>query len=207
MLSADGHTRTFDAAASGTVFSDGACMVVLRRLSDALAGGDHINAILRGVATNNDGAERMSFSAPSVQGQAACIRAALEAAGVSAEDVSYVEAHGTATPLGDPIEVEALRQAYATPKRQYCAIGSIKSNFGHLTAPSGAAGLIKTALALEHRQIPPSLHFKEANPAIPLDALHLRVVTSLQPWPRMGPGERSTTSSCDRATGRRRNNT
>ena len=187
MLSADGHTRTFDAAASGTVFSDGAGMLVLRRLSDALDAGDHIHAVIRGVATNNDGAERMSFSAPSVEGQSACIRAALEAAGLSAEDLSYVEAHGTATPLGDPIEIEALRQAFATKRRQYCAIGSIKSNFGHLTAPSGAAGLIKTALALENQQIPPSLHYERPNPKIDFSATPFYVQASLATWPRQ-PG-------------------
>jgi len=184
MLSADGHTRTFDAAASGTVFSDGAGMIVLRRLSDALAAGDHIHAVIRGVATNNDGAERMSFSAPSVEGQSSCIRAALAAAGVSAEELSYVEAHGTATPLGDPIEIEALRQAFATKKRQYCAIGSIKSNFGHLTAPSGAAGLIKTAMALENQQLPPSLHFEKPNPKIDFTATPFYVQATLGKWPR-----------------------
>jgi acyl transferase domain-containing protein len=157
MLSPDGSTRTFDAAANGTVFSDGVAVVVLRRLSDALREGHTIYGVILGAAVNNDGSHRASFTAPSVEGQASVIAAAQAVAGVDPRTITYVETHGTATPLGDPIEIEALTQAFRarTPDRGFCAVGSIKSNMGHLTIAAGAAGLIKTALALKAKS-PPS---------------------------------------------------
>ncbi|MFZ5442712.1 MAG: amino acid adenylation domain-containing protein [Myxococcota bacterium] len=168
MLSADGHCRPFDAKATGTLFSDGVGAVVLKRLADAQRDGDTIHAVIRGAAINNDGASKTSFAAPSVAGQAAVIAAAQDVAGVDPRTISYIEAHGTATPLGDPIEIEGLTQAFRakTQDTGFCAIGSIKSNFGHLTAAAGIAGLIKTTLALEHAELPPSLHFEKPNPAI-----------------------------------------
>ena len=141
MLSPDGHTRSFDAQAQGTVFSDGAAVVLLKRLADAQADGDTIYAVLRSACVNNDGGTKASFTAPSVDGQAAVIRAALAAANVDARSISYVEAHGTATPMGDPVEVEALTCAYAehTGALGYCTLGSLKSNVGHMVTAAGAA--------------------------------------------------------------------
>ncbi|MES3035101.1 MAG: amino acid adenylation domain-containing protein [Gemmatimonadota bacterium] len=184
MLSADGHCRPFDAKASGTMFSDGIGVVVLKRLRDAERDGDTVFAVIRGGAVNNDGHRKSSFAAPSVRGQADVITAALSDAGVSARSISYVEAHGTATPLGDPIEVEALTQAYRaqTADVGFCAIGSIKSNFGHVTAAAGVAGLIKTTLALRHGMLPATLHFESPNPAIRFDESPFRVQQALTPW-------------------------
>jgi len=186
MLSPDGHTRSFDANAQGTVFSDGAAVVLLKRLSDALADGDTVYAVLRGVAVNNDGGAKASFTGPGVTGQAAVIGAALASAGIDARQVSYVEAHGTATPMGDPIEVEALTTAYArhTPELDFCAIGSVKSNVGHMVTAAGAAGLIKTALALHTQQLPASLHYDAPNASINFAATPFHVNDRLQPWPR-----------------------
>ncbi|CAN5599062.1 hypothetical protein BH11BAC2_BH11BAC2_06210 [soil metagenome] len=169
MFSNDGSTRTFDAAARGTVFSDGAGIVVLKRYKDALADGDTIYALIKGAALNNDGGEKGSFTAPSVSGQAAVISMALAMAGVDARTISYVETHGTATPVGDPIEIEGLSTAFRehTPDKQFCAVGSVKTNIGHLTAAAGVAGLIKTALSLFHKQIPATLHYQSPNPQIP----------------------------------------
>ncbi|HEX2876855.1 MAG TPA: amino acid adenylation domain-containing protein [Polyangiaceae bacterium] len=186
MLSRDGHTRTFDADATGTLFSDGAAMVALKPLEDALAAGDHIYAVIRGVGVNNDGGLKASFTAPSVKGQAAVIQMALEDAGVNAREIQYVEAHGTATPVGDPIEVEALTQAYRaqTADKQYCGIGSVKSNFGHLTAAAGVTGLIKVALSLENDKLPASLHYRAPNPKISFGESPFFVVDSARAWPR-----------------------
>jgi amino acid adenylation domain-containing protein len=186
MLSPDGHTRSFDAKAQGTVFSDGAAVVLLKRLADAQADGDTIYAVLRSACVNNDGGAKASFTAPSVDGQAAVIRAALAAAEVDARSISYVEAHGTATPMGDPVEVEALTCAYAehTDALGYCTLGSLKSNVGHMVTAAGAAGLIKTALALHHELIPPTAHFSEPNPAIDFARTPFHVTPSLQRWPR-----------------------
>ena len=186
MLSPDGHTRSFDARAQGTVFSDGAAVVLLKRLSDAMADGDTVYAVLHGVAVNNDGGAKASFTAPGVDGQAAVIGAALACAGVDARQISYVEAHGTATPMGDPIEVEALTRAYArhTPDLDFCAIGSVKSNIGHTVTAAGAAGLIKTALALHTQQLPASLHYAAPNASIDFAATPFHVNDRLQPWPR-----------------------
>jgi acyl transferase domain-containing protein len=198
MLSSDGHTRTFDAAASGTVFSDGAGMVVLKRLSDAQRDGDRIYAVIRGAAINNDGAAKASYTAPSVAGQAAAIAMAHAVSGVDPETITYVEAHGTATPLGDPVEIEALTQAFRarTERRGFCAIGSIKSNIGHATAASGVAGLIKTALCASTAKLAPSLFFDRPNPNIDFSATPFFVQTKLVDWtPPAGVPRRAGVSS------------
>ncbi len=185
MASPDGHTRTFDAQGGGTVFSDGVAVVVLRRLSDAVAAGDTIHAVLLGSAVNNDGRDRASFTAPSPEGQAAVIAAAHDNAGINARSISYVEAHGTATPLGDPIEIDGLTRAFRrhTEDRGFCAIGSVKSNLGHLVIAAGVAGVIKTALALEHKLLPPSIGFSKPSPMIDFDSTPFRVQTSVSAWP------------------------
>ena len=190
MASPDGHTRTFDAQAGGTVFSDGVAVVALRRLADALADGDTIHAVLLGAAVNNDGSERASFTAPSPDGQAAVIAAAHDAAGIDARSLSYVEAHGTGTPLGDPIEIEGLTRAFRrhTDDRGFCAIGSLKSNVGHMVIAAGAASLIKTSLALSRRTIPPSIGFSAPTPKIDFARTPFRVQTALTAWPeQVGP--------------------
>ncbi|MBR8830448.1 MAG: D-alanine--D-alanyl carrier protein ligase [Chroococcopsis gigantea SAG 12.99] len=170
MLSPDGHCRPFDREARGTLFNNGVGIVVLKPLDNALQDGDRIEAVIRGVGINNDGANKVSFTAPSVEGQAAVIGKALIDADVKPETISYVEAHGTATPLGDPIEIAALTKAFrtGTSKKGFCAIGSLKSNVGHLVCAAGVAGLIKTVLALKHKQIPSTLHFQDPNPALDL---------------------------------------
>ncbi|MET3493615.1 amino acid adenylation domain-containing protein [Variovorax boronicumulans] len=197
MLSPDGRTRSFDSEARGTVFSDGAAVVLLKRLSDALADGDTVYAVLRSAAVNNDGGAKASFTAPSVDGQAAVIRAALAAADVDAQSISYVEAHGTATPMGDPIEVEALAVAYAehTDARGYCTLGSLKSNVGHMVTAAGAAGLIKTALSLHHELMPPTAHYQAPNPGIDFERTPFYVSNQLQPWPRTDLPRRAGVSS------------
>lgn len=196
-LSSDGHTRPFSQSSSGTTFSDGGGVVVLRRLSDAQRDGDTIYAVVKGGAINNDGGDRPSFTAPSVSGQAAVILAAQDAAGVDARSISYVEAHGTATPLGDPIEVEALRQAFgaSTSDTQFCGIGSVKSNFGHVTVAAGAAGLIKAALALHHEVIPKTLHYDAPNPAIDFTKTPFFVDHSNRAWKRGDLPRRAGVSS------------
>ena len=187
--SPDGHCRTFDALAQGTVGGNGAGIVVLKRLSDALASGDHIYAVIKGSAINNDGSNKIGYTAPGIGGQAEVIATAQAVAGVDAESISYVEAHGTATPLGDPIEVAALTQVFraSTERQQFCALGSVKSNVGHLDTAAGVAGLIKTALALHHRELPPSLHFQQPNPQIDFEHSPFYVNASLQRWEREGP--------------------
>jgi amino acid adenylation domain-containing protein len=184
IYSADGHTRPFDAASSGTVFSDGAGLVVLKRLDYARADGDHVYAAIRGVGLNNDGADKGSFSAPSIEGQRRVIGSALRDAGVSARLLGYVEAHGTATPLGDPIEVAALSAAFGehTSERGFCQLGSVKSNFGHLTAAAGVVGLIKTALTLERGAVPAVVNFRTPNPALKLEQSPFCIPASLTPW-------------------------
>lgn len=167
ILSADGHCRPFDAEAKGTLFSDGAGVVLLKSLEDAVKDGDVIYGVVKGIGLSNDGGGKGSFSAPSAEGQAAAISMAIEDAGISPADIGYIEAHGTATPLGDPIEIEGLKMAFgAQSGKQYCAIGSIKSNFGHLTVSAGVAGLIKACLALHHKQIPASINYNTPNPHI-----------------------------------------
>jgi acyl transferase domain-containing protein/acyl carrier protein len=183
MESPDGHVRTFDANARGSMFGDGAAVVVLKRLADAIRDGDHIWSVIRGSAMNNDGALKVGYTAPSVTGQARVIADAMADAGVTAEDVSYIEAHGTATELGDPIEVAALTRAFGpTAENQYCPIGSAKTNVGHLDRAAGVTGLIKTSLALTHEVIPPSLHYTSSNPDIDFAASPFYVNTELTPW-------------------------
>ena len=160
MYSRDGHCKTFDADAEGTVFSDGAGVVLLKRLDQALLDGDTIYSVVKGVGMNNDGGSKGSFTAPSAEGQAGAIQMAIRDAGIDSSTISYIEAHGTATPLGDPIEIEGLNLAFGPQqKKQFCALGSIKSNIGHLTAAAGVAGFIKTTLALYHKKIPASINF------------------------------------------------
>ncbi|MGH8027450.1 MAG: beta-ketoacyl synthase N-terminal-like domain-containing protein, partial [Pseudoxanthomonas sp.] len=191
MASPDGHTRTFDAAAAGTVFSDGVAMLALRRLSDAVAAGDTVYAVLLGGAVNNDGAERASFTAPSPGGQASVIALAHDRAGVDARSISYIEAHGTATPLGDPIEIEGLTRAFRrhTDDNGFCAIGSLKSNVGHLVIAAGAASLIKTSLALHRRTLPPTIGFDQPNQHIDFAASPFVPQARLSDWPQ-GDGPR-----------------
>ncbi len=188
ILSPDGHCRAFDASARGTVPGSGAGVVALKRLDEALADGDRVLAVIRGSATNNDGAHKVGFTAPSVDGQAEVIALAQADAGVDPETITLLEAHGTGTALGDPIEVAALKRAFGerTGRTGFCALGSIKTNIGHLDTAAGAAGLIKTVLALEHRQLPPSLHFERSNPEIDLDASPFYVNTECRPWQNAG---------------------
>jgi len=184
IVSSDGHTRTFDAGAEGTMFTSGVGVVLLRRLADALADGDNIRAVIRGIALNNDGARKVGYTAPSVAGQASVIEAALDTAGIDPETISYTEAHGTATPTGDPIEVAALTKAFRrrTQSKGFCAIGTGKTNIGHLDIASGVAGVMKTALSLEHKQLPPSLNFERPNPAIDFSGSPFYVNTELSDW-------------------------
>jgi acyl transferase domain-containing protein/thioesterase domain-containing protein len=184
MFSVDGHTRPFDASATGTVFSCGAGVVVLKRLEDAINDGDFVYSVIRGTAVNNDGSDKISFTAPSVKGQAAMIAMALANAGVHPERISYIETHGTGTALGDPIEIEALSQAFRmeTQKKQFCAIGSLKGNIGHLDAAAGVAGLIKTALSLHHKTIPPSINFEKPNPKIDFENSPFYINTGYVNW-------------------------
>ncbi len=184
MVSPDGHCRTFDEHASGTVFGSGAGVVLLKRLEDALRDGDHIYAAIRGSAINNDGAGKVGFTAPSVEGQAQVISMAQAAADVDPRSISYVEAHGTGTPLGDPIELAALTEAFraGTPDKGFCAIGTAKTNVGHLDVAAGVIGLIKTALSLEHKQIPGILHFTRPNPKLSLEDSPFVVNSALRKW-------------------------
>ena len=197
ILSQDGHCRSFDAASTGTVFGSGLGMVVLRRLQDAIEDGDTIHAIVRGSAINNDGSRKVGYLAPSVDGQAEVIAEALAVAGVDAESISYIETHGTGTKVGDPIEISGLTQAFreSTDRKGFCAIGSVKSNIGHLDAAAGVTGLIKTVLALEHGEIPPTLHFEKPNPHIDFAASPFYVNAKLQEWkPGEGPRRAGVTS-------------
>ena len=197
IVSPDGHCRAFDTQAQGTVFSNGVGIVVLKRLADALADGDHIYAVIKGAAVNNDGAERVSFAAPSVNGQAEVIAMAQALAGIEPDTISYIEAHGTGTALGDPIEIAALTQAFRlrTAKRGFCALGSVKTNIGHLDVAAGVAGFIKTTLALQHRKLPPSLHFTQPNPKIDFASSPFYVNTALKEWRTDGVLRRAGISS------------
>ena len=197
MASPDGHTRPFDVDAAGTVFSDGVAMVTLRRLADAVAAGDTIYAVLLGGAVNNDGADRASFTAPSPAGQASVIALAHDRAGIDARSLSYLEAHGTATPLGDPIEIEGLTRAFRrhTADTGFCAIGSLKSNVGHLVTAAGAASLIKTSLALHRNTLPPSIGFGKPNPNIDFAASPFIVQSRRSDWPRIGEPRRAGVSA------------
>ncbi|MES1243434.1 MAG: amino acid adenylation domain-containing protein [Acidobacteriota bacterium] len=197
IASPDGHCRAFDAAARGTVFGNGVGLVVLKPLARALADGDTVRAVIRGTAINNDGAVKVGYTAPSVEGQARVIADALAAARVEPETVTYVEAHGTGTPMGDPIEVAALAEVFGarTERRGFCALGSVKTNLGHLDTAAGVAGLIKTVLALEHRELPPSLHYTAPNPRIDFAGSPFYVNAALAPWESDGP-RRAGVSSC-----------
>ncbi|EDM38252.1 non-ribosomal peptide synthetase/polyketide synthase [Pedobacter sp. BAL39] len=184
MLSEDGHCRPFDSEATGTVFSDGAGVVLLKRLDDAERDGDLIYGVVKGVGANNDGAGKGSFTAPNADSQADAIAMAIADAQVDPADISYIETHGTGTPLGDPIEFDGLNAAFGLQqKNQYCAIGSVKSNFGHLTQAAGVTGLIKTCMALHHRQIPASLGYKKPNPNINFADSPFYVNDELRAWP------------------------
>ena len=184
ILSPEGTCRAFDADAEGTTLGQGCGVVVLKRLSEAIEDGDHIWAVLKSSATNNDGASKISYTAPSEDGQAEVIALAHELAGVSADSISLIEAHGTGTKLGDPVEIAALTRAFAhgTDRKQFCAIGSAKTNLGHTDAAAGVTGFIKAVLALANRQLPPSIHFDAPNPDIGFDQTPFYVNTQLREW-------------------------
>ncbi|HEX5723931.1 MAG TPA: type I polyketide synthase, partial [Longimicrobiaceae bacterium] len=184
IASPDGHCRAFDARSAGTLSGSGVGVVVLRRLADALRDGDPVRAVIRGSAVNNDGAAKVAYTAPGVEGQAAVIGEALAAAGVSADTVAYVEAHGSGTDLGDAIEIAALTRAYRahTERAGYCAVGAVKTSVGHLDTAAGIAGFIKTVLALEHREIPPTVHFEAPNPRIAFAGSPFFVPQRALPW-------------------------
>jgi anti-anti-sigma factor len=197
LLSPDGHCRAFDADAKGTVFGSGAGLVLLKPLPQAIADGDHIHAVIRGSAVTNDGAAKLSYWATNAEGQAAACAAALAVAEVDPRTIGYLEAHGTATTMGDPVEIFGLNKAFrrGTQDRQFCAIGSVKTNIGHLEAAAGVASLIKAALALEHRTLPPSLHFRRPNPAIDFAATPFFVNTQCRPWEQDGGPRRAAVNS------------
>ena len=185
ILSPDGHVRTFDENARGTVFSEGVAVVVLKRLSDAVADGDTIHAVIKGVALNNDGGAKTSYSGPSIDGQAEVIAMAQRMSQVTADSIGYVEAHGTGTYVGDPVEMAAITQAFReqTDRKQFCAIGSIKTNISHQDVAAGVVGLIKTALTVRDGVIPPSLHFETPNRSIDFESSPFFVADTLQDWP------------------------
>ncbi|WP_437314686.1 type I polyketide synthase [Sorangium sp. So ce385] len=197
IVAPDGHCRAFDAASSGTVSASAVGLVVLRPLADAVADGDHVHAVIRGSAINNDGRHKIGFTAPSVSGQAEVVRAAHAAAGIHPDEIGYVEAHGTATALGDPIEIAALTKAFRAGggQRGRCWIGSVKTNIGHADAAAGVVGLIKTVLAVEHGVLPPSLHFERPNPMIDFASSPFDVNTELRPWGTPGRPRIGCTSS------------
>ncbi|MEO1396834.1 MAG: beta-ketoacyl synthase N-terminal-like domain-containing protein, partial [Cyanobacteria bacterium J06634_5] len=186
ILSPDGHCRAFDAQAQGTLFGSGVGLVVLKRLDRALADGDFIYAAIKSSAMGNDGGQKVGYLAPLVEGQARVVASALAIADISAESVGYVEAHGTGTQLGDPIEIEGLTRAYrlSTQAKQFCPIGSVKTNVGHLNIASGIVGFIKAALAVHHGQIPASLHFQQPNAQIDFENSPFYVSTQLTDWPK-----------------------
>jgi acyl transferase domain-containing protein len=197
IVSPDGHCRAFDAKAQGTSIGEGVGLVVLKRLEDAIADQDFIQAVIKGSAINNDGSFKVSYMAPRIDSQAKAIRTAQVVAEVEPETITYIEAHGTGTTLGDPIEIAALTQAFraSTSQKGFCAIGSVKTNIGHLDAAAGIAGLIKTVLALKHKQIPPSLHFEKPNPKIDFDNSPFYVNCSLSKWKTNGTPRRAGISS------------
>ncbi|TWU34948.1 type I polyketide synthase [Novipirellula artificiosorum] len=197
MVSPDGVCRTFDADARGTVFGEGVGVVVLKRVEDAVADGDDIYGVIRGWGINNDGHSKMGYTAPSVEGQSAAIRMAHQQAGITADSITYIEAHGTGTALGDPIEVDSLTKAFrdTTDGKQFCAIGSLKSNIGHLDVAAGVTGIIKICQSLRHEVIPPSLNFKRPNPNIDFENSPFYVVTKRQDWKRGTAPRRAGLSS------------
>ncbi|NER01884.1 MAG: type I polyketide synthase, partial [Okeania sp. SIO3C4] len=193
----DGHCRAFDARSSGTVFGNGVGAVLLKPLQDAIADGDCIHAVIKGSAINNDGSLKLGYTAPSVDGQAAVISEAQAVASVNPETITYIEAHGTGTELGDPIEIEALTRAFSehTDQKQFCAIGSLKTNVGHMNTAAGIGALIKTVLALKHNLIPPSLHYEQPNPQINFTDSPFYVNNTLSEWKRNGTPLRAGVSS------------
>jgi acyl transferase domain-containing protein/acyl carrier protein len=193
--SPDGHTRPFDEAAQGMVDSNGAGMVVLKRYEDAVRAGDTIYAVILGSAVNNDGAAKLGYTAPSVEGQMRVLVEALAVAGVEPETIGFVETHGTGTALGDSIEIRALSETLGGPNRPRCALGAVKANVGHLDAAAGIAGLIKTALSLHHGQIPPTANFRRPNPKLGLEEGPFYVNTELLPWTSNGQPRRAGVSS------------
>ncbi len=186
ILSPDGHCRAFDERAAGTVAGKGVGIVLLKRLSEALADGDTVHAVIKSSAVNNDGSSKVGFTAPSVEGQTEVIAEALAKAELGPESISCIEAHGTGTELGDPIEIAALTRAFraGTSRRQFCAIGSLKTNLGHMDAAAGIGGLLKAILSVKHGEIPPSLHFEKPNPKLDLEESPFYVNTELQAWPK-----------------------
>ncbi|HYW19655.1 MAG TPA: SDR family NAD(P)-dependent oxidoreductase [Nodularia sp. (in: cyanobacteria)] len=197
ILSPDGHCRAFDAQAKGTVIGNGVGVVLLKRLSDAIADHDHIYAVIKGSAINNDGSSKVGYTAPSVNGQADAIAEAIALADVEPETITYIETHGTGTALGDPIEISALTNVFRaeTDKKGFCAVGSVKTNIGHLDAAAGVTGLIKTALALQHKLIPPSLNFEQPNPEIDFVNSPFYVNTKLKKWNANSTPRRAGVSS------------
>jgi phthiocerol/phenolphthiocerol synthesis type-I polyketide synthase E len=197
ILASDGHIRAFDAAATGAIGGSAAALVLLKPLAEALADGDHVHAVVRGTAVNNDGGDKIGFTAPSVDGQARAIRTAQRVAGVDASTIGYVEAHGTGTPLGDPIEVKALTKAFRadTDARGFCALGSVKTNIGHTDAAAGVSGFIKAVLAVEHGVVPPSLNFTTPNPEIDFAASPFVVARELTQWGGDGQPRRAGVSA------------
>jgi len=195
ILSPDGHCRAFDDEAAGTIFGSGAGIVVLRRLEDAIRDRDNIHAVIRGSAVNNDGSRKAGYLAPSVDGQARAAVEALAVAGVEPGSVSYIEAHGTGTPVGDPIELAALAQAYGSGGKGFCGIGSLKTNIGHLDTAAGVASLIKVSLAMRHGSIPASLNFSKPNSRIDLAATPFQVTGTARPWPRGTAPRRAAVNS------------
>ncbi|HEU5226793.1 MAG TPA: type I polyketide synthase, partial [Ktedonobacteraceae bacterium] len=197
LTSPDGHCRPYDARAQGSVLSNGAAVVALKRFQDALNDGDQIHAIIRGSAMNNDGNQRVNYTAPGLDGQASVIASALSYAGVHPETIAYIEANGSSTMLGDAIELAAMSRAFAskTQKKRFCGIGSLKANLGHLDRASGVAGLIKTTLALTHHQLPPHIHYEQPNPEIDLGSSPFYINTKLTPWPRRQTPRRAGVNS------------
>lgn len=186
ILSADGRCRPFDACSQGTVFGSGVAVLALRRLADAVESGDHIHAVLRGSAINNDGSGKVGYLAPSVEGQAAAIAEALAVSGIDPSQIDYVEAHGTGTPIGDPIEVAALSQVFrqSAARARPCSLGSVKANIGHTDTAAGAAGVIKVALAMRHEELPAVPHFEAPNPDCAFTSSPLSVQAVREAWPR-----------------------
>lgn len=197
IVTPDGHCRAFDAQAQGTIFGSGVGIVVLKRLEDAIADRDHIYAVVKGSAINNDGGTKVGYMAPNGDGQAAVVTEAMAMASIDADTISYVEAHGTGTPLGDPIEIGGLTQAFraGTQSKNFCAIGSVKTNVGHLQIASGVVGFIKTVLSLYHQKIPPSLHFEKPNPQLDLPNTPFYVNTTLKDWHTQGYPRRAGVNS------------
>ncbi|AMM96464.1 type I polyketide synthase [Bacillus pumilus] len=195
IMSPDGHCRAFDEQAEGTVGGEGCGVVVLKSLKQALKDKDHIYGVIKGSAYNNDGGRKVGYTAPSIEGQSEVIKKALNISRVEAESISYIEAHGTGTTLGDPVEIESLKKAFQTDKKQFCAIGSVKTNIGHLDSAAGVAGFIKTTLSLYHQMLPPSLHYKKPNPKIDFESSPFYVNTTPVPWTKTEQPLRAGVSS------------